>query len=220
MDSDGEKGGLPEIRSPDDGRTPWVLNLGTREIFSLGPYSDHESQRARTLLGSMVKEYKYDPIPPKRQLAIEKRVLAQAINLMRQIWPDQPFDFCVPVPSNRRNGPSLATEFSAKLSSRYPRIKVGRSALLKNREISSLKSVPKKERSRHLKDAYTFAPTVTVSRGILIVDDIYDTGATLSEVNRAIENCALGMFGELPRHFIVLSHLESNKRWKKWPGHS
>lgn len=220
MDSDGTKAGEPETRSPDDGKTPWVLNLGTREIFSLGPYSDHESQRARTLLGSMVKEYKYDPIPLKRQLAIEKRVLARAITLMRKIWPDQPFDFCVPVPSNRKNGPSLATGFSAKLSRLYPRIKDGRSALQKTREISSLKSVPKKERPRHLKDAYTFAPAVAASRGILIVDDIYDTGATLSEANRAIENCGVSMFAELPRYFIVLSHLESNKRWKKWSGHS
>jgi len=79
--------------------------------------------------------------------------------------------------------------------------------LTKKKEIPVLKNLDSTEKAKVLEDAYFFNPNLPYQRrGILIVDDIFDSGATLRFVARAIK----GSCPDVPRYVLTLTALKGN----------
>lgn len=76
-----------------------------------------------------------------------------------------------------------------------------------------MKPVPKGLRARHLAHAWSIdhhlLPPTTAQRGILVIDDVYDTGATLREISLTLSRA----FPHLSKRYMVaLSHVVT-KDW-------
>lgn len=119
-----------------------------------------------------------------------------------------PFNYLVSVPPNRSDSHSLPPSIVTKLAEQSGGTLVDVSSLLvKRKTIPVLKNLDSTEKAKVLSDAYFFDSKLPdPKRGILILDDIVDSGATLRFIARAIN----ASYPNVPRYVLSLTALKGN----------
>jgi len=150
-----------------------------------GPYQD----RMRAAIHAL----KYDRLhPAARGLG---RMLAQAI---AQLAPDAPAEMLVvPVPLHRskyaergfNQARSLAAQALAALRKTHPqwRLALASSTLMRLRSTESQAGLTPRQRRLNVRGAFTVSdPAAVALRHVLLIDDIYTTGATMRAAAQAL----------------------------------
>jgi predicted amidophosphoribosyltransferase len=132
-------------------------------------------------------------------------VADQIIALIKQLYDTTqlPFDACVCPPAHKEKPIDLADFICQRISGGSVTYLKG---LVRDRDShQSALGIPKSERLGVLSDGFVVSPPAnfTPKKGILLVDDIFDTGATLKGVSNAI---AL-LYPDLPRYAITATYI-------------
>ena len=147
-----------------------------------GKYSNEERIAAGTLLLSITKEF------------------------IHQKWPliSRPFDAIVVPPENLAKEFNVTSFIAAHLQA--GNIYDFSKFLSKNREVTSLKKVNIDLRSAEISGAFDFIipEEVRLPKGILILDDVLESGSTALEVSRAIRST----YPSIPQYYLALTYIK------------
>lgn len=147
----------------------------------------------RSDMGEMLYRLKYKS--DKSVLRIINETVAQFINQMN--WP---IDLIIPVPPSRTRRTFQPVLALAKGISKLLEIELCPDCVVKTKETAELKNVYNfDERLKVLKNAYAIVKRAVAGRNVLLVDDLYRSGATLSAITRALK-----LAGE-PKEIYVLT---------------
>jgi ComF family protein len=128
---------------------------------------------------------------------LRRPLAAILVSLIRQQYNDIAFDVIIPIPlaANRLAERGYnQVELCTKILSRELGISHMPELLKRNKETLPLAALPKEERKRELKYAF-LADRDVASKKILLVDDIYTTGATVSQATQTLQEAgALGVW--------------------------
>ncbi len=104
------------------------------------------------------------------------------------------FDAIIPIPIHKRRyakrGYNQAYELANELSG-YLNVPVRDDIVIRNKNTVPLKKLDEEERKNNLKKAFIIAPNVVKLKIILLVDDIYTTGATMDAVSRLLKEAGV-----------------------------
>jgi ComF family protein len=139
-------------------------------------------------LMAVIHAFKYGE---KIQLSHPLSVILLATFL--KYWQQRPIDLIVPVPLNKKRFRKRGFNQAYLLMRGWPalmrtadfpvkRIEIGRNLLTRIRETPPQTDLGRKDRLSNIKKAFALsAPEAVKGRRVLIVDDVYTTGATVSE---------------------------------------
>lgn len=112
--------------------------------------------------------------------------------LIRDFWKsDAPsFDLVVPIPLHVKRkkwrGFNQAEIIAEDLAQKF-KVRLG-NQLVRNRETKTQVGLSKDERKKNINGAFSLISTVGIkSKNILLVDDVYTTGATMSEACKVLK---------------------------------
>jgi predicted amidophosphoribosyltransferase len=162
-----------------------------------------------TDLGRAIHQFKYWKLPPQDRDRIQNFCVVQLQKaLLEAFGVELPFNYVVAVPPNRKDSHSLPPLLASDLAGRSKgKLESVNKLLYKKKELPSMKNLSTEEKAKALSDAYGFKTNLPEpQRGILIIDDIYDSGTTLRFVARAIRDS----YPNLPRFVLTLTALKSN----------
>jgi predicted amidophosphoribosyltransferase len=109
---------------------------------------------------------------------------------------------------NGTSGHSLPQDLAALLSSRYAWLRNVSECMSKIKDLPQMKSLPDyNERKETISEAYIVDTNYDLSgaTGLLIIDDIYESGSTLREFCRTLKRSV----PDIPRFVISLTHLRA-----------
>jgi len=161
-----------------DASTDLCLRCGTHafsvdRIVSLGPY--HRSW------GALVRAFKFD-----REIAVGRWLGRRLADAPRALSP-QSYDVVTYVPMTRKDrrerGFNQARVLAREVA-RTAHLPVRR-LLVKTRETSAQRLLTARDRHKNLREA--FRPIPSAYSRVLLVDDIYTTGATVEECARTLK---------------------------------
>lgn len=182
---------------------------GAFPVYSLGPWRKIGEQRF-TALGDFLHELKYEPLDKGSIRAGVSRLADLVLPEMRKIWPVYPAEYCVSVPPNRPRSRDIPGLLANEVC-RRTRIRLRADILTTTRKVRSMKNTPRDERARELAGAYKATKPLLHERGLLVIDDVYDSGSTLRAARQALLKA--GVRG--PLHFFALSHIDHpNGNWQ------
>jgi predicted amidophosphoribosyltransferase len=192
---------------------PNVNKLWTNGI-SLSLYSKSwdpiNREQDFTELGKLVSEFKYSrSLSPQRGLDIT-RVFAEEVAKVLKLTAEKDshlFNSLIAIPPNRANANSLPKAVAHELSEKFTWLINDSKYLVKNHEIAVIKNLPVEERAEMLRGAYSTDSEYDLRHftGFLVLDDIYQSGATLKEVCRTLKRA----HPEVPRYVLTMTHLRS-----------
>lgn len=192
---------------------PNVNKLWTNGI-SLSLYSKSwdpiNREQDFTELGKLVSEFKYSrSLSPQRGLDIT-RIFAEEVVKVLKLSPEKDshlFNCLIAIPPNRVNANSLPKAVAHELSEKFTWLKNDSKYLVKNHEIAVIKNLPVEERAETLRGAYSIDSEYDLRHltGFLVLDDIYQSGATLKEVCRTLKRA----HPKVPRYVLTMTHLRS-----------
>ena len=192
---------------------PNVNKLWTNGI-SLSLYSKSwdpiNREQDFTELGKLVSEFKYSrSLSPQRGLDIT-RVFAEEVAKVLKLTAEKDshlFNSLIAIPPNRVNANSLPKAVAHELSEKFTWLINDSKYLVKNHEIAVIKNLPVEERAEMLRGAYSTDSEYDLGHltGFLVLDDIYQSGATLQEVCRTLKRA----HPEVPRYVLTMTHLRS-----------
>ena len=166
----------------------FVLDLHSTSSTLLGhnAFGHPEFETHRTEMGELLYRLKYKV----DQTALTE--IADTAERFLRAW-SVAFSTIVPVPptATRKIQPlfQIVDELGRRLS-----VPVTRTAIRKKKQISELKNVYDFEERRHLlEDAFAVNPSEIEGRKILVIDDLYRSGATLNAVAEALTNSGASM---------------------------
>ena len=183
--------------------------------YTIG-YDKAKLEYIKSELGQAVREYKYySQLEQKRREAIVRKCSEAITRVLRlEEEHEKPsFNSCIGVAPNRKTGHSLPLDLALQLSIKFDWINDDSNCLLKTRDLDTVKKVRgEKLRSEILDGAYivqdSFDPSAV--RGFLIIDDVYETGATVKEVCRTLER----NFPSIPRYVLTITQVKPTEVWK------
>lgn len=161
----------------------------------------------KTELGQAVREYKYysQLKQVRRDSIVDKCVDAVTKVLgLEKTEEKLTFNSCIGVAPNRKTGFSLPLDLARQLSIKFEWLNDGSDSIVKTKELESVRTVSGEIlRAEILKDGYAVRESAkgVGIRGFLIVDDVYETGATLKEICRTLERA----FPDIPRYVLVVT---------------
>jgi predicted amidophosphoribosyltransferase len=163
-----------------------------------------------TELGKLVHEFKYFKfMKPERGLEITKLFADEVERVLKlgEMQDGHEFNSLIAIPSNRENANSLPTAVSHELSSRFAWLKNDSKYLVKNHSIEVVKNLPVEQRAEKLRGAYATKSDYNLQHvtGFLVIDDVYQSGATLKEVCRTLKR----INPQIPRYVLTMTHLRS-----------
>jgi hypothetical protein len=183
--------------------------------YSLSLYSrsyDFDTQKQDfSDLGRAVHEYKWF-----KQLSLARRqelvqlcgaAISTTLKLDEEIKEIR-FNSCIGVLPNNTSGHSLPRDLAKELSTQYEWLQDDSNCLIKVKQVPQIKSLGKYElRKEALNNAYEVDPSYDFSgvEGILIIDDVYESGSTLREFCRTLHRA----LPDIPRYVLTLTHLKS-----------
>ncbi len=135
----------------------------------------------RSPIGELLYKLKYQ----QDKTAIDQ--LAEAAEGFLKTWKP-PIDAIVPVPPSvdRRDQPVLAV---ARALAERMEIPLWASCLSKIKKTPQLKDIVEYDkRMEALKDAFTAAPEETAGKSLLLFDDLFGSGATVSHIVQVLKN--------------------------------
>ena len=190
---------------------PHLLNsLETRNLWvegwALSKYSAEPYKKTR--IGGLIKKIKYYKsldYTIKERNADAKIVSDEIIKMIKWLYDqaDLPFDLCVCPPSHEVK-PLDLPDFICKAISGGS-VKYGAKTLIEKLPLRTIKAGPKEDRSKKLVDNFVFdcPEALYPSRGVLIIDDVFDTGSTVTGVCRAIS----AQFPNIPRFVVTAAYI-------------
>jgi len=194
---------LPNIRKL------WVrgysLSLYSRSYDSVSGKQDY------TELGKLVYEYKwFKGLSESRRNAIVAFCADEISKTLKLDSETKEFNFnsCIGVIPNGTSGHSLPQDLAAYLSQKYAWLRNDSKCMFKTRDLPQMKNLADYDlRKESLSNAYVVDSNYDLSEvyGVLIIDDIYESGSTLREFCRTLKRSN----PEIPKFVISLTHLRS-----------
>lgn len=188
--------------------SPARLEVGRLSVYSLGPWREDKNSLRYTKLGQAIHDYKYG-----RLLQLESNLLLELLaeSLYKSIvrtWSKSYFTVCTSVPSNRESERDLARDVAARLSARLEGLKYRPEMIFKTRNVRPVKSVPRAQRSQYVRGLFgADASQLIPEDKLLIVDDILDSGGTLREIDRVLQESLPANFDALRPVYVSLSYV-------------
>jgi hypothetical protein len=195
----------------------WGMSLG---LYSK-PYRETQGTRENTTQGEMINLFKYhEDIEESQRARISNEFAREVFGLLakelRQEFPTSlklPFDVCIGLPENRGTGRSLPRDICRILSEEHMWLGDGFESVTKTRTGVVIKEVPHEQRPAKVAGLYAIdknkMPVPTF--GFLIIDDVFETGSTVSELCKTLEQ----EYPRVPRYIIALTHLHATERMAK-----
>ena len=143
-------------------------------------------------LKELVHLLKFDQVRPAA--GVLGRMLAEVIRRLEPSLPDGTISV-VPVPLHSRkqsqrgfNQAELATRSALKQLAMPERFRLVTNALVRRRETGSQIGLTRHQRRENLRGAFAVTdPTRVVGKNILLVDDVFTTGTTVSECAKVLQ---------------------------------
>jgi len=204
---------MPYLELPNEAKL-WERGIAL-DWYTQG-FDKEINKYVKTELGQAVREYKYySQLKQVRRDSIVAKCVDAITRVLglEKIEEKLTFNSCIGVPPNRKTGHSLPLEIAHQLSIKFDWLKDGSDCIMKTKELESVRTVKgEKLRSEILKDVYSarksfLGPGI---RGFLIIDDVYETGATVKEICRTLERT----FPNVPRYVLVLTQDKPVIVWK------
>ena len=166
---------------------PWVegfalhIHMLSSTFVGYDPNGHPRFDSVRSPIGELLYRLKY-----QRDLtAVEE--LAEAAEQLLKMWKP-PIDAIVPVPPSlpRRNQP--VTAVASALAERL-QIPLWTTCLSKVKKTPQLKDIVEYDkRTEALKNAFAVAPEQTAGKNLLLFDDLFGSGATVSHIAEVLKN--------------------------------
>jgi len=176
------------------------------EGWSLSKYSSEPYKKTR--IGGLIKKIKYDKSPDYSltdRTSDAKIISNEIIKMIKLLYDplDLPFDLCVCPPSHEVK-PLDLPDFICKAISGGS-VKYGEKTLIERIPLTTIKAGPKEDRGKKLVDNFVFdcPEALYPSKGVLIIDDVFDTGSTITGVSRAVS----AQFPNIPRFVITAAYI-------------
>jgi predicted amidophosphoribosyltransferase len=178
--------------------------------ITLGPYKIGDD-RTITTLGQKIRDYKYWNLEAEELETLAQDLTQRALKALQERFENPPFSYLVAVPPHDTSRPSLPRYVCRGIAAKYrDRFADMSHAIRTIHKLDSVKGVSKSSRADYLKGAWGVNPKVFPKpgggSGVLIVDDVYDTGSTMREMSRTLRQ----EFGkDVPQYVLTLSHVET-----------
>ena len=183
----------------------YSLSLYSRSYDSITRKQDY------TELGKLVYEYKwFKGLSESRRNAIVALCADEISRTLKLDSESKEFNFnsCIGVIPNGTSGHSLPQDLAAYLSQKYAWLQNDSKCMFKTRDLPQMKNLADYDlRKESLSNAYVVDSNYDLSNvsGVLIIDDIYESGSTLREFCRTLKRSN----PEIPKFVITLTHLRS-----------
>lgn len=171
----------------------------------------YTNMNGKTTFGELIHTIKYR-LQDEPVLAAEKAepLLNELKKFLIKMYPSQfrPFDCIIYPPSNTQRSFQLTAYLADKLASTA--IANRSNEIIKIKQHSTVKAISVKERGATLRNTMKVEPDTfkLLPKGILIIDDVLDTGSTAKELCRALEAAWPGV----PRYYVALTYLMDRTR--------
>ena len=180
------------------------------------PYSDTYGVPTKTQEGQWVHDYKYSSeMDEKERARITREFTNRVFDLVKQRFSDleknqPPFDVCISPPGNRDFEYPLPNQVCKLLCRDHAWMKLGSHAISTTRVSPVLKNIDPENRPKVVEGLYRVDIDVMPrpSRGILIIDDVFETGSTLKSLCQTLEET----YPLIPRYVVTFTHLYSVER--------
>lgn len=176
------------------------------EGWALSKYSSEPYKKTR--IGSLIKKIKYYKSADYSladRVSDAKVITDEIIGMIKWLYDpaDLPFDLCLCPPSHEIK-PLDLPDFMCKAISGGS-VKYAEKSLIERIPLTTIKAGPKEERGKKLVDNFVFdcPEALYPSKGVLIIDDVFDTGSTLTGVSRAVS----AQFPNIPRFVITAAYI-------------
>jgi len=164
-------------------RLGWALDVHTTSSEFLGydPNGHPQFDTTRSPLGELLYQLKYRG----------QRTATQVAQVMADFFADKPnalsrIDIIVPMPASTARAVQPVAEVAKALGKKLKRPAVA-DAIKKTRETPGLKGIQDAEERRELLDgAFKASQAHVKGRGVLLIDDLYRSGATANAVTLAL----------------------------------
>lgn len=172
-------------------------------------YDSYTNEQDFTELGKMVRDYKYSKwIKESRKAEIVKYCGDAIMEKLHLNEPETPghFNCLMAIPPNVNSEISLPRAISAFIASKLESMSDCSSSIRKVKDLPSMKTITAiEERAEILKGAYEINRELMPKQmsGILIIDDVFQSGSTVREVARTLKR----EFPDVPRYVITITHL-------------
>lgn len=192
----------------------WGMSLARYSI----PDPENHWNKVKSVQGEMINSYKYhSDLNEYQRRAISLDFAHQVFQLLKRElsnnYPNPnrpPFDVVIGLPENRNTGYSLPRDLCKILSEIHPWLSDGFASVTKSRPGQVLKSLAKDERPEKVSGLYIVNKEAMPNPrfGILIIDDVFETGSTVGSLCDTLES----EFPGIPRFVIALTHLVAAER--------
>lgn len=193
---------------PSDLRAHVKTNAGL-SVHSLGLWRK-SGDTEFTALGNFLHELKYEPLSEQDLCAGVNLLVDLMLPEMKKIWPEYPAEYCISVPPNLPRSRDIPGRVAEQIGLRT-RIRTRTDIMRRIKHVKSMKNTRPDERREELDGAYVAKKPLMSEKGLLIIDDVYDTGSTVRAVRQALWRA--GVRGKM--HFFAFAHLDrSSGNWK------
>ena len=170
------------IRLPSNGKCRNCDHKNLSGLYSAAPYSNK-------LVQSLIKKFKYEPYA-KDLVKPLANLLINHLQLLDQL-PDFSGFLLIPIPLGdkkiRRRGFNQAEEIAKELSTHF-HLPLLDNALIKVKENSAQAELEKDQREENIKGVFAVKNAEEIAgKNILLVDDVYTTGATMEEATETLK---------------------------------
>jgi predicted amidophosphoribosyltransferase len=185
------------------------------------PYKETNGTIEKTVQGEAINKYKYhEDLGVAERKLIAKDFTQQIFKVIKQEFESKfpnpvnpPFNVCLGLPENRNTGRSLPRDICHLLSVQHSWLTDGFHGIRKTRPGNTIKGIPHDKRFGIVKDLYAIDSELLPKSkiGFLIIDDVFETGSTVSSLCNTLNN----VYPNIPRFVIALTHLHATERFSK-----
>jgi hypothetical protein len=167
----------------------------------------------RSYFGQLINSYKYHMLSKEQRRKIElDMAIAVSIFIKNELSPLGAFDACIAPPSNNSHGINLPLRVCELLSERHSWLSNLNQVVSRTRHIEPVKFKPEGVKRAELKNLYQIdsASGPIPQKGILVIDDVFTSGATSDELFDSLENA----YDPLPKFLVTFTHTNELKKAK------
>jgi hypothetical protein len=167
----------------------------------------------RSYFGQLINSYKYHTLSEDQRRKIEQDMaIAVSIFVKNELSPLGAFDACIAPPSNNSHGINLPLRVCELLSERHSWLADLNQVISRTRQIEPVKFKPEDIKRAELKNLYQidYVAGHVAQTGILVIDDVFTSGATSDELFNSLENA----YPSLPKFLVTFTHTNELKKAK------